>query len=99
MELKINNKQGTYEVIGNFTGKNTLKVKEQFNYLLDHYEEVIMSLRKVTFIDKNAAQVLQEIYDKAIRRSKILFVLGKDNQQVANMLRKTQTSHIFRNDY
>ncbi len=99
MELEITNKQGTFEIIGNFTGKNTQKVKEQFNYLLDHYEEVILSLKKVTNIDKKATRVLQEIYDKATRRSKILFVLGKDNEQVSSMLQQTQTTHIFRNDY
>lgn len=99
MKLQIRNTSGTFEVIGNFTSKHTKEVKDHFNYLLDHYEEVIMCLRNVNAIDKNALQVLQEIYQKATRRSKILFVLGQENKTVATALKNDQLSYIFRNDY
>lgn len=99
MKLLIKNTLGTFEIIGNFTATYTKEVKDHFNYLLDHYEEVIMCLHKVNAIDKNALQVLQEIYQKASRRSKVLFILGKENKTVATALKNNQLSHIFRNDY
>ncbi len=99
MELQIHNKQGTFEVIGNFTSKNTEKVRDHFNYLLDHYEEVVMCLKKVKEIDQNALNTMNEIYKKASRRSKILFVHGKENKAIANAFINNQLAHIFRNDY
>ncbi len=97
--LQINNKMGTYEIEGDFTVKNSSIVREKFNYLLDHYEEVIMCLSKVTKIDNSALCVLLEIYSKAKRRSKILFVLGKKNQNIKTMFVESQMNYIFKNDY
>jgi len=99
MQLHIENRQGTIAVIGNFTANYSQQVKNHFNYLLDHYEEVIMCVHNVRIIDKNAVQVLQEIYEKATRRSKVLFILGKENTTVAKALENDQLSYIFRNDY
>jgi len=99
MKLQIQNTQGTFEVIGNFTSSHVEEVKNHFNYLLDHYEEVIMCLKKVKKIDLNALQVLQEIYQKAQRRSKVLFVLGQDNTAISTAFSHNQLTHIFRDDY
>jgi len=99
MKLQIQNTLGTYEVIGNFTSDNTQKVKDQFNYLLDHYQEVVLSLDKVNRMDKKAVQVLDYIYHKALKRSKILFVLGKENPVAVQALTTYQRSYIFRHDY
>ncbi len=99
MKLYIENKSGTFEVIGNFTSNHTQQVQDQFNYLLDHYEEVVMCLNKVNRIDANALQILDKVYQKACKRSKTLFVLGKENPIVAHALKAHQLTHIFRNDY
>ncbi len=99
MELQIHNKLGTFEVIGNFTSIHTQKVKDHFNYLLDHYEEVVISLNKVKQIDKKALSVLNDIYLKANKRSKVLFVIGKENKTIASAFEKNRLTHIFRNDY
>ncbi|MBG6130192.1 MFS superfamily sulfate permease-like transporter [Aquimarina sp. EL_43] len=99
MKLQIIHTSGTFEIVGNFTLDNTELVKDHFNYLLDHYEEVVMSLKKVKKIDKKAIKVLKEIYAKANRRSKILFVLGKENNVIANAFKKNKADHIFRENY
>ncbi|WP_298545070.1 STAS domain-containing protein [uncultured Aquimarina sp.] len=99
MKLQIQNKLGTFEVKGSFTLENTKKVKDHFDHLLDQYEEVVMCLKKVNTIDKSALQVLIYLHQKACRRSKILFVLGKGNRTVVNALKKNQLTYIFRNDY
>ena len=99
MKLQIHNKQGTFEIIGSFTSENSEMVKDHFNYLLDHYEEVVMCLHKVKKIDQKALQVLRHIYKKASKRSKILFILGKKNKIVAKAFNKNELNYIFRNDY
>jgi len=58
-----------------------------------------MCLAKVKKIDKNALEVLQNIYEKAQKRSKILFVLGKDNKEIFKALQSNQLTYIFRDDY
>ncbi|SEL66466.1 hypothetical protein SAMN04487910_2961 [Aquimarina amphilecti] len=99
MELEINNVNGKIEVIGDFTSQNVHKVKEHFNYLLDHYEEVVMCLNKVKRIDEKALPVLKKIYTKAQRRSKVLFILGISNKIVFKFLKRNKLTHIYRNDY
>ncbi|PKV53029.1 hypothetical protein ATE84_5162 [Aquimarina sp. MAR_2010_214] len=99
MKLQIENTLGTFEIIGNFTLDNTELVKDHFNYLLDHYEEVVISLKKVKKIDKKAMKVLKGIYAKANKRSKILFVLGKENNVIANAFKKDKADYIFRENY
>jgi len=99
MNFQIHNRQGTFELNGHFNATNTEKVKEHFNYLLDHYEEVIMCLNNVNKIDRKALEVLNDIYKKSVRRSKILFVLGSKNKVVSTALKNNQLYHILRNDY
>lgn len=99
MKLQIINNKGTIEVVGDFTSDNTLVVKDHFNYLLDHYEEVVMSLQKVKSIDTKAIDVLKDIYAKAHKRSKVLFVLGKQNDKIRNAFIRSGIVHVFRNDY
>lgn len=99
MELQITNKLGTYEIAGSLTSENSTLVRDHFNHLLDHYEEVIMSLKKVKKIDKKGIAVLKDIYAKAIKRNKILFVLGKENKNITPVFNQNKVTHIFRNDY
>lgn len=99
MQLKITNIKGVFEIQGRFTKENTSSVKEHFNYLLDHYQEIIMCLKKVSKIDQKAIEVLHDIYSKSVKRGKILFVLGHENENIIKAFQRTQTTHIFRNDY
>ncbi|WP_281989209.1 hypothetical protein [Aquimarina aggregata] len=99
MKLQIINTAGTFEIIGNLTLDNTVIVKEHFNYLLDHYEEVVMCLNKVKKIDKKGIAVLKETHAKANKRSKVLFVLGKENEVVSNAFKENQVNYIFRDSY
>ena len=99
MSLEIINNKGVFEVSGEFTSENKEKVKEYFNYLLDNYYEVVMCLNKIEKIDESAVDVLQFIHNKAVKRSKVLFVLGRGNGIIKNAFRVFNVSHIFKNDY
>ena len=99
MSLEIINNKGTFEICGEFTRENKGKVKEYFNDLLDNYYEVVMCLNKIKKIDESAIDVLKFIHNKAAKRSKILFVLGKENKIINKTFKVFNISHIFKNDY
>ena len=99
MNLQIVQNARKFEVIGDFTLNNTIHVKEHFNYLLDHYDEVVMSLKKVQKIDHKGIQVLKDIYSKANRRSKVLFVFGRDNNIIRKAFEKNKVNYIFKENY
>ena len=99
MPLEIINNKGVFEVCGEFTSENKGKVKEYFNELLDNYYEVVMCLNKIKKIDESAIDVLKFIHKKAAKRSKVLFVLGRNNSIVKNMFKVFNISYIFKNDY
>ena len=99
MNFEIINNVGRYEIHGDFTGANTDIVATYFNTLLDTYYEVVICLKQVKLIDNNALEILQHITEKAKRRSKILFVLGKENSYVFQEFKKANLINIFKNDY
>ncbi len=99
MSLEIINNKGVFEVCGDFTSENKGKVKEYFNDLLDHYYEVVMCLENIKKIDESAIDVLKFIHKKATKRSKVLFVLGKNNTMIKRTFRIFNISYIFKNDY
>lgn len=90
MNFQISNQKDTYEIKGDFIGLNNHIAKDHFNYLLDHYQEVVMCLKKVKKLDKGAIRVLQIIHKKASRRGKVLFVLGKENKNIVSKFKQTK---------
>lgn len=99
MTLKIINNKGVFELHGYFIERNTYKVANYFNALLDKYYEIVICLKGVQKIDKHALDVMQFITCKAKRRSKTVFVLGKDNKHIKDKFNTAKLTHIFRNDY
>ncbi|MFI1743395.1 hypothetical protein [Thalassobellus sediminis] len=99
MNFEIINNKGVYEIHGDFTNDHTNKVETYFNNLLDTYYEVVISLKKVKQIDNKALEVMRFISEKAKRRSKVLFVLGKGNKRIRNQFKKANLNTIFKNDY
>ncbi len=99
MNFQIINNKGTFEVHGNLTFENTNYTKGYFNMLLDRYYEIVICLNKVTKMDESALNVLRFISEKAKKRSKTLFVLGKNNGTIKNVMENTNPNTIFRDDY
>ncbi|AXT20359.1 hypothetical protein D7030_04360 [Flavobacteriaceae bacterium AU392] len=99
MELNIINNKGVFEIHGHFVKENTYKVATYFSELLDTYYEIVICLKSVNKMDKTALNVMQFITNKAKRRSKALFVLGKNNTRIKNQFDKNNLNNIFRNDY
>ncbi len=99
MNFEIINNRGIFEIHGDFTNVHANQVANYFNNLLDRYYEIVICLKQVKHIDCAALNVMQFIAAKAKRRSKVLFVLGKDNSCVNKEFRKHDLTNIFRNDY
>ncbi len=99
MDFQIINNKGTFEIHGNLTQENTNTAKDYFNTLLDTYYEIVICLKSVNKIDQSALNVLEFISNKAKKRSKTLFVLGKENQSIKKIIAKAGLNSIFKNDY
>ncbi|OEK08160.1 hypothetical protein A8C32_01480 [Flavivirga aquatica] len=98
MDFKIINNKGIFEIHGDFTNIQTNQVADYFSNLLDKYYEIIICLKQVDKIDNTAIKVIRSIAAKARRRSKILFVLGKENENITKQLKKANLN-IYKNDY
>lgn len=99
MNFQIINNKGTFEIHGDFIDVHAHTTAIYFSTLLDTYYEVVICLKQVKRIDQNALNAIRFIAAKAKRRSKVLFVLGKDNAYVRKQFRKAQLKAIFKNDY
>ncbi len=99
MDFEIINNKGVFEIHGNFTDEHTNQVADYFNTLLDTYYEIVICLKRVKQIDNTALNVMKFISDKAKRRNKILFVLGKNNKRIKKHFKKANLKDIFCNDY
>ena len=99
MNFEIINNKGVFEIHGHFTNAYTNQVADFFNNLLDKYYEITICLKQVRRIDSKALNVMQFIDAKAKRRSKILFVLGKENKRIKKHFEAANLINIFRNDY
>ncbi|WP_378186549.1 hypothetical protein ACE939_15260 [Aquimarina sp. W85] len=99
MSLQIINNKGVYEICGNLTRQNLSLVHEKFSHLLNHYEEVVMSLDFIEKIDNYGLELLKSIRLKALQRSKVLFVLIKSNNHLLATLKRRKSTYILREDY
>ncbi|NMH88734.1 hypothetical protein [Flavivirga algicola] len=99
MNFEIINNKGVFEIHGDFTKAHTNQVANYFNNLLDKYYEIVICLKQVKCIDDKALNVMRFIVAKAKRRSKILFVLGKDNKRINKQFKTANLNNIFKNDY
>lgn len=99
MRLEIINNNGVFELHGHFVEANTYKVANYFNTLLDRYYEIVICLKGVQKIDASALNVMQFITTKGRRRSKTVFVLGKENKNIKDKFNKANLTNIFKNDY
>jgi len=99
MSLEILNNKGVFEIHGNLIKENKDQVFEFFNTLLDTYYEIVICLKKVKQIDDSGLKVMRFIQNKANKRSKILFVLGKENRRIFKKFKEVRLNDIFENDY
>ncbi len=99
MNFEIINNKGVFEIHGHFTNAYAHYAADFFNNLLDKYYEITICLKQVRRIDKKALNVMQFISAKAKRRSKELFVLGKENKRVKSQFEGANLMNLFRDDY
>lgn len=99
MNFEIINNKGIFEIHGDFINEHTNQVATYFNNLLDTYYEIVICLKNVKQVDETAINVMKFISGKASRRSKTLFVLGKENESISTQFKKANLNTIFRNDY
>lgn len=99
MNINIINNKGVFEIHGSFTKENTPLIKDYFDNLLDTYYEIVICLKGVQEVDVFGLNVMKFITQKGVKRSKIVFVLGKKNKRIIRAFQHENLINIFKNDY
>jgi len=99
MESKITNNSGVFEITGSIINENASMIKNHFESLLDSSEELIMNLDRISNIDASGVNVLTNLYKKAVRKNKALYIIGKENEHLKEAFSVTKMDYILSRDF
>ncbi len=85
-------------VYGHISSKNMNKFESRVQQLLQKKEHIILSVERIEYIDRKAALMLEKLYRKAAVANKVLTIMGRQNQHIAETMAKTKTNYIFSSD-
>lgn len=99
MDSKITNNSGIFEITGSIVNENATVIKNHFEDLLDSSEELIMNLDRVNAIDATGVNVLTNLYKKAVKKNKALYIIGKENANLKEAFSVTKMDYILSRDF
>ncbi|WP_299260265.1 STAS domain-containing protein [uncultured Aquimarina sp.] len=97
MALQITNNFGILEIEGEIKGTNVKSLKHHFEHLLQHKDQIVLSLENVKKIDISGVSALTKLYKKAMSLNKIFYIIGNNNKAINKAFGKN--SYVLRNDY
>ncbi len=99
MALKITNNQGIFEINGKLIFENVKSLQNYFECLIEQSDSLIISIEKVKKIDVSGVNTLALLYRKAMKKNKILSIIGKENKNIQQVFNHTKMNFILRNDF
>jgi len=97
MALQITSNQGIFEINGYVIGKNVRSLHNHFEQLLEHTDQIIISIDKIKNIDSAGVKALTKLYKKAMKSNKIFHVIGEGNKIVKKAF--GENNYIIRKDF
>ncbi|MBT8186874.1 MAG: STAS domain-containing protein [Croceitalea sp.] len=98
MALEIRENRGIFEILGKISSQNLGAVKIYFESALEYNEHMVISLEKVTEIDASAALFFESLYRSSAERNKVVTLVGKENRDISEVMKSTNTNYIFNAD-
>lgn len=98
MALQITETQGMFSVYGTLNSANANNLNRHMQRFINPSNPVILNLEKLKSIDISAAIVLKQMYQKAMRDSSVLSIIGTTNDAIIPVLKETKTSFILSDD-
>lgn len=98
MALQIKEEHGILKVLGVLNSETAKLTTDHVNTLLETKELILVSLEGVLSIDDTAAKSIEKMYTGAVRNNKIISIFGRQNSNIAEVLKTTNTHYILSSD-
>ncbi len=98
MALHLNQKENIYEVSGNLNAENAIALKKHFEQFLTQVDDLILSLDNVSVIEPSSAYTIEQLYLDFIKDRNGFQIIGRENKEIAEVMKETKTSYILSND-
>jgi anti-anti-sigma factor len=97
--LKINYKQGIFEVEGNLASSNSKNLKKHFETLFNNKSKIVLSLDKLNSIDNSGINCIANLYKKAAKSNIIFYVIGKTNKKISKAIKNSKLNYVVKHDF
>ncbi|WP_130735764.1 STAS domain-containing protein [Flavobacterium sp. J27] len=97
MALQINDNAGIIEVKGKLNAQNALSLKNYFDALIMHSSFIIVSLNKVSEMDKSGFDTLINLYKKALSKNKVFYIISEKNKEVTSLFQSEKMNYVLQN--
>ena len=98
MAVQIKEQYGILKVLGVLNSETARLTINHVNALLETKERVLVSLEGVLSIDITAAKSIEKMYTGAVRNNKVLSIFGRQNSNISEVLKATNTDYILSSD-
>ena len=98
MAFQIKKHDGVLNVHGPLNSENTQNLKQHFNSFLNEVDGLILSLENVTTMEPCSALSLEQIYLDFVRSNRVIRIIGRENRDIAGVMKTTKTSYILSDD-
>jgi anti-anti-sigma factor len=95
MALQITNNAGVLEIKGSLNAQNTSSLQNYFEALINQSNFIKLSLNNIVDFDKTAFQVIISLYKKALSKKKVFYIIGKENQKVADLFESEKFNYLL----
>lgn len=98
MSIEINHSDGIIQVIGELSSENATTLKQHFESFLNEFDDIILNLDDVTYIESGGAFTIEQLYLDFIKSNRVIQIIGRENKNISKTMKTTKTSYILSND-
>ncbi len=96
MEIKEN--KGIFQIHGKVTSQNLEALKIYFDTVLASQNIIVVNLEYLKGMDASAALFFEKLYRDAATRNKTMTIVGRENQNISEIMALTKTNYILSPD-
>ncbi len=98
MALEVNQNDSVINVVGELSSENAVMLKQHFHSFLLEFDEIILNLDDVTYMESGGAFEIEQLYLDFMKSNRIIQIIGRDNKNIAMTMKSTKTSYILSHD-
>ena len=98
MALELNHKNNMYQVSGKLNAENAVALKKHFEEFLTEVDDLILNLDNVTTMEPSSAFTIEKLYLDFLKERNGFQIIGRENKDIAMVMKDTKTSYILSDD-